>query len=571
MEKMKGIGASSGVSIAKVFELVEAHVEIKDTKITDVSAEKAKLQNAVKDAIKQIEGIKQTALKNLGEEEAAVFDAHMQVASDPAMTQEIEAMIENDKVNALFATSTITNNYAAMFESMDDAYMQERAADIKDVAKRIINAIAGVKSTDVSAINEEVIVVGVDLTPSDTAQLNKKFVKGFVTDIGGRTSHAAIMARSLEIPAVLGLKNVTSKVKTGDMIAMDGDSGEVLINPSKEEIANLNKIAAELEAERKENLKFKGKESTTNDGHHVELAANIGSPNDLDGANDNDAEGVGLFRSEFLYMDAKDWPSEEEQFKAYKAVLKGMNGKRVVVRTLDIGGDKTLEYFDFPEEMNPFLGYRAIRLCLDKKDIFNTQLRALLRASKFGKLAIMFPMIATVEEFLAAKKEVEKAKKQLTEEKIEFSDDIEIGMMVEIPAAAALSSQFAEHADFFSIGTNDLMQYTMAADRMSEKVSYLYQPLNPSILTLINMTIQGAHSKGKWVGMCGEMAGDKNAIPLLVGMGLDEFSMSATSVLAARRQIANMSLKDAQALASSALTKSTEKEVVKLVEEFNKK
>ena len=569
-KKLQGIGASSGVAIAKVFELVETHVDIKETKIEDFEKESSKVDSAISEAIKQIEMVKEKALANLGEEEASVFDAHIQVASDPAMVSEIKSLIKEEKVNALFATSKITENYISMFESMEDAYMKERAADIKDVSKRIINSLAGIKSIDLSSIDEEVVIVAVDLTPSDTAQLNKKFVKGFITDIGGRTSHAAIMARSLEIPAVLGLNDITNQVKTGDTVSIDGDSGEVIINPSEDEINKINEIQIMLENEKKENLKFFGKKSLSKDGHEVELASNIGSPKDVEGALKNDAEGVGLFRSEFLYMDAKNWPTEEEQFESYSAVLKGMENKRVVVRTLDIGGDKILSYFKFPEEMNPFLGYRAIRLSLDKKDIFQTQLRALLRASAFGKLAIMFPMIATVEEFLEAKGEVEIAKKSLTSEGVKFSDDIEIGMMVEIPAAAALSKQFAKHSDFFSIGTNDLMQYTMAADRMSEKVSYLYQPLNPSILTLINMTIQGAHSEGKWVGMCGEMAGDKNAIPLLLGMGLDEFSMSATSILGARRQISNIDKKSAEELAAKALKLSTQNEVKKLVDEFNK-
>ena len=568
--KLKGIGASNGISVAKVFELVEAHIDINDNKIKDVDAESKKVDAAIADAVKQIEAIKAKAMKNLGAEEAAVFDAHIQVASDPSMSEEIKNMIKNDSVNALFAAKTVTDNFAAMFEGMDDEYMRERAADIKDVAKKIINSLAGVKSTDVSSINEEVIVVAYDLTPSETALLDKRYVKGFLTDIGGRTSHAAIMARSLEIPAVLGLKTITKKVKTGDIIAMDGESGEVLVNPSAADLKAFKGKAELLEQEKKENLKFKGKASQTQDGHHVELASNIGSPKDVEGALENDAEGVGLFRSEFLYMDAQDWPTEEEQYKAYAEVLKGMKGKRVVVRTLDIGGDKTLTYYKFPEEMNPFLGYRAIRLCLDQVDVFKTQLRALLRASVHGKLAIMFPMIATVEEFLQAKSIVEEVKAELKKAGKKVSDEIELGMMVEIPAAAALSRQFAKHADFFSIGTNDLMQYTMAADRMSEKVSYLYQPLNPSILHMINMTIEGAHAEGKWVGMCGEMAGDRNAIPLLVGMGLDEFSMSATSILGARRQIAGIDMIKAKALVAEALESQTEKDVKKLVDEFNK-
>ncbi|NQZ65878.1 MAG: phosphoenolpyruvate--protein phosphotransferase [Mycoplasmatales bacterium] len=569
-KKFNGIGASSGVSIAKVFELIEQKINISNDKISDTKKEIEKFKASIDDAIKQIEVIKERALKNLGAEEAAVFDAHMQVASDPAMSKEIQDMITNEKCNALHATSVITGNYASMFESMDDEYMKERAADIKDVAKRIINSLAGVKSTDVSMINEEVIIVAYDLTPSDTAQLDKKFVKGFVTDIGGRTSHAAIMARSLEIPAVLGLNDITKHVNSGDKIAINGDTGEVIVNPSDNEIVNFENSARELEESKKLDAKFKGKKSVTSDNHQIEIAANIGSPKDVEGAKENDAEAVGLFRSEFLYMDAKDWPTEEEQYKSYSEALKGMGNKKVVVRTLDIGGDKILNYFKFPDEMNPFLGYRAIRLSLDKKDIFQTQLRALLRASVHGKLAIMFPMIATVDEFLNAKKEYDKAKEDLKKEGIEFANDIEVGMMVEVPAAAVIAKQLAKHADFMSIGTNDLMQYTMASDRMNEKVSYLYQPLNPSILTLINMTIEGAHSEGKWVGMCGEMAGDKNAIPLLVGMGLDEFSMSATSILSARRQISNLNYEEVKKLASEAIKLSTQDEVKKLLEKFNK-
>ena len=569
--KIKGIGASSGISFAKVFELKEHQVKITKEKITSIESELKKLDAAVIETVNQIKDIKQKALKNLGPEEAQVFDAHIQVASDPAMIEDIKNIINDDSYNVIFATKKVTDGYAKMFEGMEDAYMRERAADVKDVAKRMINALAGVKSTDVSTIKEEVIIVAYDLTPSETALLDKKYVKGFLTDVGGRTSHAAIMARSLEIPAVLGLKNITSKVTNNDLVAMDGGTGEVLINPDQSQIKDLKHRQEIAHQEKLENLKFKDKPSMTQDGHHIEISANIGSPKDVAGANENGAEGIGLFRSEFLYMDAQDWPTEDEQYKAYSQALKGMEGKRVIVRTLDIGGDKKLDYYDFPEEMNPFLGYRAIRLSLDKKEVFTTQIRALLRASVHGKLGIMFPMIATVNEFVAAKKIVNEQKEVLTKENIKFADNIEVGMMVEVPAAAILSKQFAKHADFFSIGTNDLMQYTMAADRMSEKVSYLYQPLNPSILSMINMTIKGAHSEGKWVGMCGEMAGDKKAIPLLVGMGLDEFSMSATSILGARRQISQINQTEAGALVDKALNSQTEKEVIKLVNEFNQK
>jgi len=571
--KLKGIGASTGISVAKVFEVKEVEVQINDSKIKDVKAEQEKIDSAIKETVKQIEVVKESALKNLGPEEAAVFDAHIQVASDPVMVDEIKTIIDQEKFNAVKAVSDITSKYALMFESMDDEYMKERAADIKDVAKRLMQILSGIKSSDLSTINEEVIIVAEDLTPSQTAVLNKKFVKGFATDIGGRTSHAAIMARSLEIPAVLGLKLITAKVKSGDTLLIDGTTGEVLINPSASELKNFKAKAEEEARIIRESEKFIGKESITKDGHKVKVASNIGSPNDIEGANKYDAEAIGLFRSEFLYMDAKEWPTEEEQYKSYSEVLKGMNEKQVVVRTIDIGGDKTLNYFDFPKEMNPFLGYRAIRMALDKKDIFKTQLRALVRSSAHGKLAVMFPMIATIEELIEAKKMFEDAYKEVKKEgkKVASRKEIELGMMVEVPSAAALASQFAKHVDFFSIGTNDLMQYTFAADRMNEKVSYLYQPLNPSILNLIKMTIDGAHANGKWVGMCGEMAGDPNAIPLLIGMGLDEFSMSASSMLKARMQISTINKSDAEVLVKKALEQDTQKNVEKLVEKFNKR
>ena len=567
--KLKGIGASTGISVAKVFKLEEIEVKITNAK-GEPQEEIKKVKDAIEKAKKGIEAIKKVALVNLGPEEAAIFDAHIQVASDPAMFDDIKKLIETEKYNAIYATNEVTSNYITMFSSMEDEYMKERAADIKDVAKRIINAIAGIKTVNLSAIDEEVIIVAEDLTPSDTAQLNKKYVKGFATNIGGRTSHSAIMARSLEIPAVLGLKNIMDKVEDDDMLAIDGTTGDVIIKPTKAEESELSKRAEELAKHEAQAKTFIGKKSLTKDGHKVELGGNIGSPNDVAGVVKNDGEAVGLFRSEFLYMDAKDWPTEEEQFKSYKEAISGMSGKLVVVRTLDIGGDKTLSYFKFPVEMNPFLGYRAIRLTLDKKDIFRTQLRALFRASAFGKLAIMFPMIATVNEFKEAKKIAMEEKDKLVKEGIKVADDVQIGMMIEIPSAAVMANQFAKYADFFSIGTNDLMQYTMAADRMNEKVSYLYQPLNPAILSLIKQTIDGAHSQGKWAGMCGEMAGDERAIPILVGLGLDEFSMSASSILKARMQISEINYEDAKVLASKAVTMDTNIEVQKLVDKFNK-
>lgn len=567
---LKGIGASRGIAIAKVFELKHYEIKIEKKSISDVNNEIKKLENAINLAVKQIEKIKEVASKKLDAEHAAVFDAHIQVATDPMMKEEMIAIINEQKTNAEFAVNEVSTKYKDMFASMDDEYMKERAADIADVSQKIIFNLLGIVKEDLTTINEEVIIVGVDLTPSETSQLNKKYVKGFATDIGGRTSHSAIMARSLEIPAVLGLGEITKKVESGDIIAINGTTGEVFINPSKDVIAKLEKQIKEEEEHRKLLETFKNKPSVSKDGHHIELASNIGSPADVPGVLNANGDAIGLFRSEFLYMDSADWPSEEEQFKAYKVVLENMKGKKVVIRTLDIGGDKTLKYFKFPEEMNPFLGYRAIRFCLDRKDVFKTQLRALIRASEFGKLAIMFPMIATVDEFKSARAFFDEVFKEVKKEYPKVSDKIEVGMMVEIPAAAVNCENFCKYADFVSIGTNDLIQYTMAADRMSEKVTYLYQPLNPSILRLVKATIDGAHKQGKWAGMCGEMAGDLQAIPVLLGLGLDEFSMSATSILAARELVSRINFKDAQEIANKCLIVDNEQEVLDIISK-NKK
>lgn len=563
---LKGIGASRGIAIAKVFELKEHNVQI-TKKTATVDQEVSKLESAINLAVQQIEKIKEIALKNIDEEHAAVFDAHIQVATDPSIKDEVIQIITNEQCNADYAMNDVAQRYISMFESMDDQYMKERAADIKDVSQKIIFNLLGIVQEDLTAINEEVIIVGVDLTPSETSQLNKKYVKGFATDIGGRTSHSAIMARSLEIPAVLGLKDITKQVQTGDILAINGTTGEAYINPSKELIEKLEKENLE-EIKRKETLKlFKDKQSISKDGKHVEIAGNIGSPQDVAGVLTAGGDAVGLFRSEFLYMDSLDWPSEEEQFQAYKKVLADMNGKKVVIRTLDIGGDKTLKYFTFPEEMNPFLGWRAIRLCLDKIDIFKTQLRALIRASEFGTLAIMFPMIATVDEFKKARQIFDETFKEVKKEFPNVSNKIEVGMMVEIPSAAVHADVFCKYADFVSIGTNDLMQYSMASDRMNEKVSYLYQPLNPAILRLIKLTIEGAHKRGKWAGMCGEMAGDINAIPLLLGLGLDEFSMSASSILEARELISRLDTKQLKDFANQVLELDNEEQAIKFMEE----
>ena len=561
---LKGIAASAGISIARVYKLEAPKVEIVK-KEGDPAAEVEKFNAALEKTKKDIEGVKERAAKRLSEEELAVFDAHLMMAGDPEFASQIVNMIETDKVNAEYAADAVATQMMTMFESMDNDYFRERAADIKDVTFRLKCNLLGLTIPDLTAIDEDSIIVAYDLTPSDTAQLNE-YVKGFATAIGGKTSHSAIMANSLEIPAVVGCgEEILNAAAQGDLMILDAVDGNVIINPDEAAVKEYEAKAEAFKAEKEALKVLVDAKTITTDGHQVELAGNIGGIKDVEGVLKNGGEGVGLFRTEFLYMDSDHFPTEEEQFEAYKAVLEGMGGKKVVVRTLDIGGDKKLKYFTFPEEMNPFLGYRAIRLCLDRTDIFRTQLRALIRASVYGKLCIMFPMIATVKEFCDAKAIYEEEKAKLIAEGVQVADDIEVGMMVEIPAAAVLADQFAKYADFFSIGTNDLIQYSMAADRMSEHVSYLYQPYNPSVLRLVKMTIEGAHKEGKWAGMCGAMAGEEYAAPILLGLGLDEFSMSATQILKARKIINGLSKKEMEELAAEAVNKQTADEVLEFV------
>lgn len=573
MTKMlKGIAASDGIAAAKAYMLVQPDLSFSETSIDDPEAEIKRLDDAVEASKSELELIKQKATENLGEEEAQVFEAHLTILADPELLGQIKDKIKNDKVNTEAALKSVTDMFIEMFEAMtDNAYMQERAGDIRDVTKRIMSHLLGVTLPNPALIQEEVVIVAHDLTPSDTAQLDRNYVKGFITDIGGRTSHSAIMSRTLEIPAVVGSGSATTDIQEGEMVIIDGINGDALVDPTDAELADYKQKAAEFAAQKEEWARLKDAKSVSADGKEVLLGANIGTPDDVLGANDNGAEAVGLFRSEFLYMNSNELPTEDEQYEAYKAALEGMSGKQVVVRTMDIGGDKELPYLPLPEEQNPFLGYRAIRICLDRQDIFRTQLRALLRASKYGRLAIMFPMIATVQEFKDAKAIFEEEKANLVASGVEVSDDIQVGMMMEIPAAAMIADKLAKYADFFSIGTNDLIQYSMAADRGNERVSYLYQPYNPSILRLIKNIIDASHKEGKWTGMCGEMAGDQIAVPLLLGLGLDEFSMSATSILKTRSLIKKLDSKEMKELADKAVSDcETVDEVVSLVKEFTK-
>lgn len=564
---INGIAASEGIAIAKAFRLEHVELTVEKSLVASIEKEVLRFDEAVAKSKSELEAIKEYARQELGDDKAEIFAAHLLVLNDPELLGPIKEKIKTEQVNAEYGLHEIATMFVSMFESMDNEYMRERAADIRDVTNRVLSHLLGVTISNPSMISEEVIIIAEDLTPSDTAQLNRKFVKGFTTDIGGRTSHSAIMARSMEIPAVVGTKTVTGDIENGVLVIVDGLDGKVIVNPSAEVVKTYEDKKTAYEAQKAEWAKLVNEHTVSVDGHHVELAANIGTPEDVKGVLENGGEGVGLYRTEFLYMGRDQLPTEEEQFEAYKTVLERMEGKAVVVRTLDIGGDKELPYLDLPKEMNPFLGYRAIRLCLESQDLFRTQLRSLLRASVYGNLKIMFPMIATVDEFRQAKAILLEEKEQLESEGVTVSNNIEVGMMVEIPASAILADLFAKEVDFFSIGTNDLIQYTLAADRMNERVSYLYQPYNPAILRLVRMVIQAAHKEGKWVGMCGEMAGDDIAIPILLGLGLDEFSMSATSILKARSQIRKLSKEDIEKHVDAILSMSTAEEVVSFVKE----
>lgn len=542
---VKGIAASDGIGIAPAYLLVDPDLSYDKVKVDDTAAEYARVEKAFQDSIEELTQIKENAKDRLGEEELGVFDAHIAILSDPEMLGQIKDDIENNHTGAEEAVDKVTTAFADMLAAMtDNAYMQERAADVKDVAKRAMSHLLGKQLPNIAGINSPVVIVAHEITPSDTSQMDAKFVKGIVTDLGGRTSHAAIMSRTLRIPAIVGSNEITTSVEHGQMMIVDGLNGDAIIDPSDDQVKEYEAKAEAFEAERAEWAKLVDAPSVSKDGKEFEIAANIGTPDDTEDAVKQGADGVGLFRSEFLYMDNDHMPGEDEQFEAYKKAVVGMNGKPVVVRTMDIGGDKPLDYMPLPKEENPFLGYRAIRICLDRPELFKTQLRALVRASEFGPVSIMFPMIATVAELRQAKAIFEEAKAEVQKDHPGLGDDVKIGMMIEIPLAALNAAQLAKEVDFFSIGTNDLIQYSFAADRGNEAVSYLYQPLNPAFLSLVKHVITSAHENGAKAAMCGEMAGDEMALPLLMGMGLDEYSMSATSILRTRSMMKKLDTKE---------------------------
>ncbi|PIC97464.1 phosphoenolpyruvate--protein phosphotransferase [Sporosarcina sp. P26b] len=566
---LQGIAASNGISIAKAFRLENAELTVLKESISDVSTEIDRLQNALSHSRSELTTIQKQTKEKFGEQEAAIFSAHVLVLDDPELRTAITDTIQTQHVNAEYAVQEAANLYVSIFEAMDDPYMRERAADIRDVTKRILSHLLGVSIQTPEDITQEVVIIAEDLTPSHTVQLNPELIKGFVTDIGGPTSHSAILARTLEIPAVVGSKTAMAMIQNGEIIIVDGEAGKVIVNPDAETLAVYQEKQQAFAKQKAEWQLLANEPAITLDGHRVELAGNIGTPDDVENVLKNGGEAIGLFRTEFLYMGKEQFPTEDEQFEAYKSVLEQMNGSATIVRTLDIGGDKELPYLQLPHEANPFLGLRAIRLCLDHEEMFRTQLRALLRASIYGNLRIMFPMIATINEFRQAKELFLDVKQQLISERIEVSETIQLGIMVETPAVAILADVFAKEVDFFSIGSNDLIQYTMAADRMNEHVSYLYQPYNPSILRFIKMIIDAAHKEGKMVGMCGEMARDETAIPILLGMGLDEFSMSASSILRTRSQIQKLSKVTLENQIDHILSLSTAEEVLHFIKSLD--
>ncbi len=567
---ISGIPASPGIVFGKALVLKEEEIVLDTAKIADDHVEKevARFYEGRNAAVEQLTSIRDRAEKSLGEEKAAIFDGHLMILEDEELEEEIIDYLRSHKVNAAVAASKIIDSQVEMLSEIDDEYLKERAGDIRDIGNRLIKNILGMNIVDLGEISEESILVAYDLTPSETAQLNLDKVLGFITDIGGRTSHTSIMARSLELPAIVGTNNVTTLVKTGDFLILDAVNNAVYVNPSETQVAQLKEQQIKLAEEKAELAKLKDLPAVTLDGHRVEVMANIGTIRDCDGADRNGAEGVGLYRTEFLFMDRDALPSEEEQFQAYKEIVEAMDGKLVVLRTMDIGGDKELPYMNLPKEMNPFLGWRAVRIALDRREILHAQLRAVLRASAFGKLAVMFPMIISVEEIRELKSVIEALKAELRNEGKAFDEDLQVGVMVETPSAAVNAKFLAKEVDFFSIGTNDLTQYTLAVDRGNEMISHLYNPMAPSVLGLIKQVIDASHAEGKWTGMCGELAGDERATLLLLGMGLDEFSMSAISVPRIKKLVRSVNFADVKALADKALTLPTAAEIEKLVADF---
>ena len=560
--RIQGISGSRGVAVGNVYRYIQEEIVIPDYTVAEdkVEEEIGKFAAAMAATLKQLDTIRQKALEEMGPEEAAIFEAHMQIAQDPSLSDGIKSLVESSHTNVVAATAQTIETFANIFLGMEDAYMRERGADIKDIGDRLMRNMLGMNPRGLSHISGEVILVAQDLAPSDTASLDKNVVKGIVTAAGGPTSHAAIMARTLEIPAVMGVGDIEGFVD-GDKAVVLGTDGIVEMNPSDADWAEYTNQAAAFQEELKRLRESANLEATTTDGHYVELFGNIGKAKDAKNALTMGAQGIGLYRTEFLYMENDELPTEDVQFEEYKKVAQDMKGKPVIIRTMDIGGDKELKCLDLPSEMNPFLGYRAIRISLNRPDIFKVQLRALLRASAFGDIHIMYPMIASVEEVKQANAILDECKEELTAEGKEFNKDIKVGIMIEVPAAAIISQILAKYVDFFSIGTNDLCQYTLAVDRMNEAIGSLYQPLHPGVLRLIKHVIDASHEQGKFTGMCGELASDPVATMILLGLGLDEFSMTASSIPLIKNILRSVSKAECEEVAIKALTMDTAEEI----------
>ena len=562
---LKGIAASPGIAIGNVFLYEEVELVFNEGKIADSEAEIKKLLEARNKTKAQLEDLAEKTREKLGDSKAEIFEGHITLLEDDDLFEEVSDKITDEGMSAEKALNEGIEEYCAMISALEDEYLRERAADLKDIGGRWLKNLLGVEIFDLGALPKDTIVVAKDLTPSDTAQLNLDNVLAFVTEIGGKTAHSAIMARSLELPAIVGTKDILGVLKDNEKVIVDALEGDVIIEPSSEEIETYtNKLKVFLD-EKEELKKLKEIKPITTDGHEVKLWANIGSPADLDGVLKNGAEGIGLYRTEFLFMNNDRQPTEDEQFEAYKTVVERMEGKPVTIRTMDIGGDKALPYMKLPEELNPFLGYRALRVCLDRKDMFKTQLRALLRASAFGTLKIMFPMVISLDEIRNSKKLLDECKAELKEEGLDFDDNIAVGIMVETPAVAARAKYFAKEVDFFSIGTNDLTQYTLAVDRGNEMISELYDTYNPAVLELIKLTVEGAHEAGITVSMCGEFAGDEDATDLLIGIGLDALSMSAISIPRIKKNVIAANSAKCHEFAKKALSLDTASEIKELL------
>lgn len=557
-----GKGISEGIGLGKAVILEENRLKIEKQKIENISAEKQKIYDAVKEVESEIEKL----IKNIDGTEKEIMQAYLMILQDPSLIKETIKIIEQEKCNSAYAVENGLNQIIKTFEEMDDPYMSARSRDIEDMKKRILAKLLKIEEIDLSKLPENTILVAKELSTSDSAKMNLKNISGIITEIGGVNSHMAIIARTNEIPAIVGIRHVFENIKENDFIALNGATGEIFLNPTQEKIEELTKNQENIKQEKQELEKYKNKKAITKDGHQVELLANIGGPQDIQIVIDNTAEGVGLLRSEFLYMDAKDFPSEEEQFEAYKKIAESLENKRLVIRTLDIGGDKDLKYMKLPKEENPFLGYRAIRIYLDNVDLFKVQLRAILRASSYGNVAIMLPMISSIEELRKSKEIIEEVKQELKTKKIKFNENIEVGIMVEIPSSAVMADEFAKECDFFSIGTNDLIQYTIAVERGNEKLVNLYSHFNPAVIHLIKSAIDGAHKNGILCGMCGEAAGDVKFIPLLVGLGLDEFSMNANKILKARKLITDLSFEECKQLAKKVLQLNSAEDVKRILD-----